>query len=336
MKVVCFGEIMLRLSPEGSQRLQQAQKFDAFYGGAEANAAVSLAQFGDSAAYVTALPENGIAQCAVNSLRQFGVDTAGILRQGPRMGLYYCEKGASQRGTRVIYDRAGSSFALSKPEDYHWQEILKGADWFHFTGITPALGGEMPQICMDALKMCHQMGVTVSCDLNYRGKLWSLEKAAAVMAPMMPYVNVCIANEEDDIFGLLPANGASQKPDHAGYIAFAEELTGRFGFDAVGVSISGNDSASDNHWSGMFYRNGNACFAGEYLIHLVDRVGCGDAFGAALIHAMGKWPDEPQKIIDFAAAASCIKQTVMGDCNLTDEKEVCALMKSRGSGKVQR
>ena len=193
-KIVCFGEIMLRLNPEGYLRFVQANRFEATYGGGEANVAVSLANYGNEAAFVSKVPAHDIGQCAVNALRQYGVNTDGIVRGGPRLGIYFCEKGASQRGSKVVYDRAGSSIALAKRNDFDWDRLLEGADWFHFTGITPAVGGELPDICLDAVKTAKAKGLTVSCDLNYRGKLWTRERAGEVMATLMPYVDVCIAN----------------------------------------------------------------------------------------------------------------------------------------------
>ncbi|MBE5771272.1 MAG: sugar kinase [Clostridiales bacterium] len=340
MKVVCFGEIMMRLNPEGYLRFAQANKFEATYAGGEANVAVSLANYGDDAAYVSAVPAHEIGQNAVNALRQYGVDTSMMLRQGPRLGIYFCEKGASQRGSKVIYDRAGSSVALSKREDYDWDKILDGADWFHFTGITPALGGELPEICMDALKACKAKGIKVSCDLNYRGKLWTREKAGEVMGQLMPYVNVCIANEEDakDVFGIEAENTDiyGGKLDKEGYVSVAQQLKARFGFDYVAITLRGSISASDNNWSGMLYDGEKAYFAKNYLIHIVDRVGGGDSFGGGLIHAMNKWAGDCQAIIEFAVAASCLKQTTEFDFNLASEKEVLALAGGNASGRVQR
>ena len=207
-KIVCFGEIMLRLNPEGYLRFVQENRFEATYGGGEANVAVSLANYGNEAAFVSKVPAHDIGQCAVNALRQYGVNTDGIVRGGPRLGIYFCEKGASQRGSKVVYDRAGSSIALAKRNDFDWDRLLEGADWFHFTGITPAVGGELPDICLDAVKTAKAKGLTVSCDLNYRGKLWTRERAGEVMATLMPYVDVCIANEEDaaDVFGIRAEN----------------------------------------------------------------------------------------------------------------------------------
>ena len=340
MKAVCFGEIMLRLNPEGYLRFPQATRFEATYGGGEASVAVSLANYGDEAAFVSAVPAHEIGQNAVNALRQFGVETSGMLRQGPRLGVYYCEKGASQRGSKVIYDRAGSSIALSKRGDYDWERLLHGADWFHFTGITPALGGELPDICLDALKVCREKGITVSCDLNYRGKLWTREQAGEVMSRLMPYVNVCIANEEDakDVFGIAAENTDvnSGKLNREGYVSVAQQLMQRFGFRYVAITLRGSISASDNNWSGMLYDGKQAYFAKNYLIHITDRVGGGDSFGGGLIHAMNQWPGDCQKAIEYAVAASCLKQTIEFDFNHASEKEVLALAGGNASGRVQR
>ena len=339
-RIITFGEIMMRLNPPGYLRFVQTDVFEATYAGGEANVAVSLANYGEDAAYATKVPEHEIGQNAVNALRRYGVDTSLMLRGGPRLGIYFCEKGASQRGSKVIYDRAGSSIALAKREEFDWEKIFAGADWFHFTGITPALGGELPAICLDACKAARAKGITVSCDLNYRGKLWSREKAGEVMGRLMPYVDVCIANEEDakDVFGIAAENTDinSGKLDGEGYISVARQLTERFGFRAVAITLRGSISASDNNWSGMLYINGEAYFARNYLIHLVDRVGGGDSFGGGLIHAMLKWPEDPQQQIEFAVAASCLKQATEYDFNLASEKEVLALAGGNASGRVQR
>ncbi|MBQ8076544.1 MAG: sugar kinase [Oscillospiraceae bacterium] len=339
-KVITFGEIMMRLNPPGYQRFLQTSVFEATYAGGEANVAVSLAHFGDEAAFVSKVPEHEIGQNAVNALRRYGVDTSMMLRGGPRLGVYYCEKGASQRGSKVIYDRANSSIALAKREEFDWDAIFAGVDWFHFTGITPALGGELPAICLDACKAAKEKGITVSCDLNYRAKLWTRGQAGEVMAKLMPYVDVCIANEEDakDVFGIAAANTDinSGKLDREGYCLVAKQLTDRFGFRSVAITLRGSISASDNNWSGMLYLGGEAFFARNYLIHLVDRVGGGDSFGGGLIHAMRKWPDAPQKQIEFAVAASCLKQATEYDFNLASEKEVLALAGGNASGRVQR
>ena len=339
-KVITFGEIMMRLNPPGYQRFVQTSVFEATYAGGEANVAVSLANYGNEVAFVSKVPEHEIGQNAVNALRRYGVDTGMMLRGGPRLGVYYCEKGASQRGSKVIYDRAGSSIAIAKRDEFDWEVIFDGVDWFHFTGITPALGGEMPEVCLDACKAAKAKGITVSCDLNYRGKLWSREKAGEVMGQLMPYVDVCIANEEDakDVFGIEAANTDinSGKLDSEGYISVAKQLVERFDFKAVAITLRGSISASDNNWSGMLYVDEKAYFARNYLIRLVDRVGGGDSFGGGLIHAMRKWTDDPQQQIEFAVAASCLKQATEYDFNLATEKEVLALVGGNASGRVQR
>ena len=339
-KIITFGEIMMRLNPPGYLRFLQTSSYEATYAGGEANVAVSLANFGDDAAFVSKVPDNEIGQNAVNALRRYGVDTAMMLRGGPRLGIYFCEKGASQRGSKVIYDRAGSSIALATRAEFDWERIFDGADWFHFTGITPALGGELPAICLDACKAARAKGITVSCDLNYRGKLWTREKAGAVMAELMPYVDVCIANEEDakDVFGIAAENSDvnTGKLDREGYVSVARQLSERFGFKAAAITLRGSISASENNWSGMLYADGKAYFARNYLIHLVDRVGGGDSFGGGLIHAMRKWPEDSQGQIEFAVAASCLKQATEFDFNLASEKEVLALAGGNASGRVQR
>ena len=338
-KVVTFGEIMMRLNPEGYLKFVQADCFEATYAGGEANVAVSLANYGNDAAYCTKVPAHDIGQCAVNALRHFGVDTSKMIRGGARLGLYFVEKGASQRGSKVIYDRAHSAIALAKREDFDWDDILDGADWFHWTGITPALGGELPEITLDALKKCKEKGITVSCDLNYRGKLWSREKAGEVMSVLVPYVDVLIANEEDakDVFGIEAADTDiySGKLNHEGYISVAQQLQERFGCKAVAITLRGSISASENNWAGMLYTGGKAYFSRNYLIKLVDRVGGGDSFGGGLIHAMRKGMSE-QDVIEFAVAASCLKQTIEHDFNLVSEADVLALMGGNASGRVQR
>ena len=236
-RVITFGEIMMRLNPPGYLRFLQTTSFEATYAGGEANAAVSLANYKNDVAFVSKVPDNEIGQNAVNALRRYGVDISTVLVGGPRLGIYFCEKGASQRGSKVIYDRAGSSIALAGREEFDWDKIFDGADWFHFTGITPALGGELPEICLDACRAAKAKGLTVSCDLNYRGKLWTREKAGQVMAALMPCVDVCIANEEDakDVFGIAAENTDinSGKLDREGYLSVARQLTERFGFKAV-------------------------------------------------------------------------------------------------------
>ena len=338
-KVITFGEIMMRLNPEGYRRFVQADRFEASYAGGEANVAVGLAQFGMDAAFVSKVPAHEIGQCAVNELRRFGVDTSLILRGGDRLGLYYVEKGASQRASKVIYDRAGSAIAKAAVSEFDWDAIFENASWFHWTGITPALGGELPEICLEACKAAKAHGVTISCDLNFRKKLWTSAQANAVMSKLMPYVDVCIANEEDakDVFGIAASGTdiAAGKLSREGYRSVAEQLCARFGFKAVAITLRGSISASDNDWAAMLYTDGEAYFSPTYHIRIVDRVGGGDSFGAGLIYAMlnGK---APQDTVNFAVAASCLKHSIEHDFDLVSVSEVEALAAGNASGRVQR
>lgn len=338
-KTVCFGEIMLRLQPPAYERFLQAKSFDIVYGGGEANVAVSLAQFGLDSVYVTKLPNNPIGIACRNEIRKWGVDTSKIVFGGDRIGIYFCEKGASQRPSNVIYDRKGSAIAAASVDDFDWEAIFEGADWFHFTGITPALGDNVAAICEKACIKAKKRNITISCDLNYRKKLWSREKAGEVMGRLCQYVDVLIANEEDsaDVFGIK-----SEKSDinsgvlsYDGYIDVAKQLTERFGFKYVAITLRESISASVNNWSGMLYDGKEAHFSTKYAIHIVDRVGGGDSFGAGLIYSLinGKTAKEA---IEFAAAASCLKHTVEGDFNIATVAEVESLIKNGGSGRVQR
>ncbi len=338
-KVITFGEIMLRLAPEGYYRFVQAEKYGATYGGGEANVAVSLANYGLDAAFVTKLPTHEIGQAGVNALRKFGVDTSYIVRGGNRVGIYYLEKGASQRPSKVIYDRAGSSIAEAQSSDFDWEKIFADASWFHFTGITPALSDNMAKICLEACKAAKEKGVTISCDLNYRNKLWSREKAGKVMAELCKYVDVCIANEEDaaDVFGIRAANTdvTKGKVNHEGYKDVAKQLADRFSFSKVAITLRGSISANDNNWAAMLYDGKDYYFSKEYLIHIVDRVGGGDSFGGGLIYAcMNDFA--PQETIEFAVAASCLKHSIEGDFNMVSVDEVKKLAGGDGSGRVQR
>ena len=338
-KVITFGELMLRLAPENYLRFVQSEKYEATFGGAEANVAVSLANYGTDVAFVSKLPEHEIGQAAVNSLRKFGVDTSLITRGGERVGIYYCEKGASQRPSKVIYDRAYSAIAIAKEEDFDWDKIFKGATWFHLTGITPALSDSMASITIKALKTAKEKGITVSCDLNFRKKLWSKEKANKVMSEVCKYVDYCIANEEDakDVFGIEADNTDinSGKLDRNGYISVAKKLTERFNFKGVAITLRESLSANDNNWSAMLYKDGQAYFSKKYAIHIVDRVGGGDSFGAGLIYSLINNYDN-QKAIEFAVAASCLKHSIEGDYNMVSLKEVEALANGNASGRVQR
>ncbi len=338
-KIVTFGEIMLRLAPNGYNRFFQDDQLQATFGGGEANVSVSLANYGMDSAFVTKLPSHAIGQAAVNSLRYFGVDTSKILRGGDRVGIYYLEKGASQRGSVCIYDRAHSAIQEASPADFNWDEILDGADWFHFTGITPALGQNLVEICKDACKAAKAKGVKISCDLNYRGKLWTRAEAREAMTELCKYVDVCISNEEDakDVSGIEAENtdiyGGKLNKD--GYKSVAKQLADKFGFEKVAITLRTSISASDNDWAGMLYDGENYCFSKEYHLHIVDRVGGGDSFGGGLIYSLlsGK---STQEAIEFAVAASALKHSVEGDFNRVTVSEVEKLAGGDGSGRVQR
>lgn len=330
---------MLRLNPEGYLRFLQANTYEATFGGGEANVAVSLANYGVDVSFVTKLPKHEIGQAAVNELRRYGVDTSDIIRGGDRVGIYFAEKGASQRPSKVIYDRAYSAISLAKRDEFDWDKIFEGAKWFHFTGITPALGGELPEICLDAVKAAHAKGVTVSCDLNYRKKLWTRDQARECMSKIVPYVDVCISNEEDakDVFGIEAENTDidSGKLNHEGYISVARQLHERFGCSHVAITLRSSISANDNDWAGMLYTGDNAYFSKQYHMHIVDRVGGGDSFGGGLIYSLMN-DYEPQKAIDFAVAASCLKHSIEHDFNLCSVAEVESLAGGNASGRVQR
>lgn len=338
-KIVTFGEIMLRLAPEGYYRFFQNDRMQATFGGGEANVAVSLAQLGAESTFVTRLPSHAIGQAAVNSLRYFGVDTSHIVRGGDRVGIYFLEKGASQRGSLCIYDRAHSAISEACQGDFDWNEILSGADWFHFTGITPALGENVRRICVDACAAARRLGLTVSCDLNYRSKLWTRAQARDAMSELCGYVDVCILNEEDakDIFGIEAKDSDiyAGKLSRDGYEYVALELVKKFGFKNVAITLRSSISASDNDWSAMLCDGQRCCFSREYHLRIVDRVGGGDSFGGALIYALSeKMPTD--RAIEFAVAASALKHTVEGDFNRISAAEAERLMNGDGSGRVQR
>lgn len=339
MKFVCFGEIMARLNPEGYLRFTQANHLELSYAGGEANVAVSLSNYGKNASFVTKLPVNDMAKSAVMSLKSQGVDVSDIVYGGERLGIYFVEKGASQRPSKVIYDRKYSSIATAEENDFDWEKIFAGASWFHFTGITPALGDNVADICEVACKTARKMGLTVSCDLNYRKNLWSSQKAGEVMGRLMQYVDLCIANEEDaeKVFGIKADNtditGGELSSDE--YMQVAKTLAERYNIGKVAITLRGSISASDNNWAGMLYNNGECYFSKNYLIHIVDRVGGGDSFGGGLIYALSEGYT-PQQAIEFAVAASCLKHTIEQDFNQVTVNEVKQLMAGDGSGRVQR
>lgn len=339
MKVITFGEIMLRLAPKGYYRFFQNNEFEATFGGGEANVAVSLRNYGIEAEFVTKVPNNDIGLSAIAELNSFGVNTSNVVLGGNRLGIYYLEKGASQRASKVVYDRANSSISEADIDDFDWDSIFEGADWFHFTGITPALGENLVELTLLAAKKAREKGITVSCDLNYRKLLWTTEEARIAMTKIAPYINVLIANEEDaeKVYGIEShaTDITSGTLNHEGYIDVAKQLTEKFGFEKVGITLRESISASDNNWSAMLYCGGNAYFSKTYPIHIVDRVGGGDSFGGGLIYSLLNNYD-PQSAIEFAVAASCLKQTIEGDFNRVSVKEVQTLMNGDGSGRVQR
>ena len=330
---------MLRLSPEGFNRFVQADKFDVNYGGSEANVAFSLANYGVNSIFVTKLPDNDIGQSAYNKLRQFGVNTSKIIKGGERLGIYYMEKGASQRPSKVIYDRFNSAISQSNIDDFNWDEIFKDVNWFHFSGITPALSDNLAEICLIACKKAKQLNITVSCDLNYRAKLWSEDKANAIMSELMKYVDVCIANEEDieKVFRIKAENTDVNQGqlDYNSYKIVAKEVLNKFNLSKIACTLRTSISASDNKWTAILYDGKEFYQSEEYEIHIVDRVGGGDSFVAGLIY--GFLSDfSNQDSLEFATAASCLKHSIEGDFNVVSVDEVRSLASGNASGRVQR
>lgn len=339
MKFVCFGEIMGRINPLGYKRIVQSDTFEITFGGGEANVAVSLANYGKDASFVTKMPDNLISESAIRDLRAHKVDTKDIVFGGDRLGLYFVEKGASQRASTVIYDRKHSSISEAKREDFDWDKIFEDACWFHFTGITPALGANVAEICLDACKIAKEKGIKISCDLNYRAKLWTPEQAGETMGKLMPYIDLLIANEEDSekVFGIKAPDTdvSSGELSKDGYKYVAKTLNEKFGIPIVAITLRTSLSATDNLWAGMLYKDGEYYFSKEYPIHIVDRVGGGDSFGGGLIYAISENYSN-QDTIEFAVAASCLKHSIEGDFNEVSVSEVKKLMKGDGSGRVQR
>ena len=338
-KVITFGEIMLRLAPNGYYRFFQNDQLQATFGGGEANVAVSLANFGVDTSFVTKVPQNAIGQGAIDALRAFGVNTENIVRGGDRLGIYFLEKGASQRGSVCIYDRAHSAIQEAEAKDFDWDAIFNGAEWFHFTGITPALGENLVEICKEACRIAKQKGIKISCDLNYRGKLWTRQQAQAAMTELCQYVDVCIANEEDakDVFGIEAENTDiyGGKLNKEGYQSVAKQLKERFGFEKVAITLRSSISASDNDWAGMLYDGKDFYYSKEDHLHIVDRVGGGDSFVAGLIYALVNHKSM-QDAIEYAVAASALKHSIEGDFNRVSVSEVEKLVGGDGSGRVQR
>ena len=338
-KIVGFGDFLVRLSPPGYLRFLQASQFDINYTGAEANVLVALSLMGEKTEFVTRVPDNDIGRTAVRSLGKYGVGTGCVAYGGERLGVFYLEKGASQRPSKIVYDRKYTAIATAKTEDFDWDAILKDASWFHITGITPALSPTMPEVCIDACRRAHEAGLTVSCDLNYRKNMWTSEAAKATMERILPYVDVLIANEEDadKVLGIRAKDTdvVAGKLNRDGYADVARQLTEKYGVRAVAVSLRRSISASDNEWGAMLYCEGRPHFSKTYPIHIVDRVGGGDSFAAGLIYGMTHGYGA-EKTVEFAAAASCLKQTIEMDFNLSSVEEVTRLMEGDGSGRVQR
>ncbi len=338
-KTVCFGDLLVSLSPAGYFRFLQINQPEMFYTGAEANVAASLARFGLPAEVVTRLPDHTIGEAAEASLRKYRIGTDHIQWGGERIGVIYTERGASQRASTVVYDRAGSSFATSPVDCYPWDSIFADADWFHTTGITPALSDNLAQITLEACKKAKALGLTVSCDLNYRKKLWSTEKAGQVMRQILPYVDVLIANEEDaeKVLGMKAGNTdvTSGHLEHSGYIDVARQIHEAFGIPYIATTLRKSLSASDNEWSAMLWHEGNTYFSKTYHIHIVNRVGGGDSFSGGLIYGI-KTGMDLQNALEFATASSCLKHSIENDFNLVSVNDVLTLMSGDGSGRVQR
>jgi 2-dehydro-3-deoxygluconokinase len=339
-KVVTFGEIMLRLSTPGYQRFAQATHYDVNYGGGEANVAVSLAQFGIDVIHVTRLPDNEIGDGALNELRKYGVRTEFILRGGERLGIYFLEAGASQRPSKVVYDRSHTSMAEMKPGMVKWDRVFDGAKWFHVTGITPALSTSVADAMIEAMKAARSGSLTISCDLNYRKNLWTREKAQQVMSRIMQNVDVAIANEEDAelVFGIKAADTdvRAGRLNVEQYQNVAKQLMNRFpSLKYVAITLRESLSASDNNWSAVLWDRNSFYQSKKYSVRIVDRVGGGDSFGAGLIYGMvtGKSAEDS---LEFAVAASCLKHTVPGDFNHCSISEVEFLIKEGGAGRVKR
>jgi len=341
-KVVTFGEIMMRLSPPGFSRFTQARSFDVIYGGGEANVAASLANYGIPVDYVTRLPENDIGAACVQFLRQYGIGTTKIVWGGDRLGIYFLEIGAVQRGSKVVYDRANSAIATIEAGTIDWGAVLADADWFHFTGITPAISKGAADVSMEAVQTARELGLTISCDMNYRAKLWKWGmKASEVMPDLMALSDIAIGNEEDTekVFGIKApgVDVTAGKVDAEAYKFVCEELARRFPrLKTIAITLRGSISASHNTWSGIMWDAGTMYTTRKYdITHIVDRVGGGDAFASGLIYGLRTY-DDKQKALEFAVAASCLKHSIFGDFNLVSVSEVEKLMGGDVSGRVAR
>ena len=342
-KVITFGEIMMRLSPPDFLRFGQARSFDVIYGGGEANVAVSLANFGVPVDYVTRLPDNDLGEACIQFLRQYGVGVEKIVRGGDRIGVYFLEMGSEQRGSKVIYDRAGSAIATIEHGMIDWKRVFADADWFHWTGITPAISEGAADVCLEAAKRAKEMGLTVSCDLNYRAKLWKWGKQPGeVMGELVRYSDVAIGNEEDadKVFGIKApeVDVTKGKVEAEKYRSVCEELARRFpNLKTIAITLRGSISASHNTWSGTLWDRGTLYTGPNFDIsHIVDRVGAGDAFVGGLIYGIRTYEGNPQEALNFAIAASCLKHTILGDFNMVTTAEVQKIMAGDTSGRVSR
>jgi len=342
-RVLTFGEIMLRLSPPNFKRFTQARNMDIIYGGGEANVAVSLANFGIPVDYVTKLPNNDLGDACIQFLRQFGVNTKKIIRGGDRLGIYFLEIGSSVRPSKVIYDRTHSAISEANLSDFNWDSIFDGVQWFHWTGITPAISQNLADICLEAIKVARQKGITISCDLNYRSKLWKYGKEPSeVMPKLVKYCNMAIGNEEDadKVLGIRAPDTdvTSGTIDAEKYQFVVEEMLNQYpNLEKVAITLRGSISASHNTWSAILYDGNILYFGPRYdIIPIVDRVGGGDSFMAGLIYGLLTYSDNLQYALNFAVAASCLKHTIIGDFNLVSKAEVLKLMEGDTSGRVSR
>ena len=338
-KMIGFGDFLVRLSPPGYRRFLQADSFEINYTGAEANVCVALAHMGMSTEFVTRLPANDIAYAGIAELRKHNVGTDKIVFGGERMGVFYLEKGAAQRPSRIVYDRKYSAVATGGTDCYDWEQCFADCDWFHITGITPALSDTIPQVCIDACRAAKAAGLTVSCDLNYRKNLWTPSQAFGIIKQILPYVDVLLANEEDaEVVLGIKADGSdimAGRLSDEGYVRVAEKIEAVYGIHTVAISMRRSISASDNDWGAMLYTDGRACFSRRYMIHLVDRLGGGDSFAAGIIYALANGFD-PQHAVEYAAAASCLKQTMEMDFSLSSAEEIEKLVGGNATGRVER
>ena len=343
MKVITFGEIMLRLATPDYLRFSQAHSFDATFGGGEANVAVSLANYGMDVHFVTRLPENDIGNMAVAMLRNHSVNIDDIVRGGDRVGIYFLETGAVSRGSKVVYDRNNSAFAEIQMGMINWDSVFEGADWFHWSGITPAVSEEAANVCMDAIKKANEKGITVSTDLNYRKNLWNWGKTAEeIMAGMVERSDIILGNEEDaeKVFGIHAEglDGKGGEVDGVSYQTVVSQLMTRFSrAKKVIITLRGSVNANHNTWSGVLWDGTELYQAPVYQItHIVDRVGGGDAFMGGLIYGLHAFSGDDQKALNFAVAASCLKHTIKGDFNLVTVAEVEKLLRGDTSGRISR